>query len=229
MVDATNNDVCETLDCELIVLNRAGLSRTVADEKAEKLTDKTPVDGNKKVDWEERLLNSSKLCDMVDGEDADILGDTGIVDGNAGCNGSVGEALADNKLDDVAIVKTADSVKEVANVFTVEEETEYNVEIAEKSKEESGVEVASDCTVKVVEGVIGNEEAARVVESAIIDRAAIIEGDAGTTFCETAISEDEAKIVDKTVAVEDGAGTALEERLSALMMSAAFERVSGLY
>ncbi len=44
----------------------------------------------------------------------------------------------------------------------------------------------------------------------------------------TAGPRDEARIVDKTVAIEDGIGTALEERLSALMISAAFARTFSL-
>lgn len=68
----------------------------------------------------------------------------------------------------------------------------------------------------------GTEEVARIVESAIVDKVAIVGDDVGTALVGTATSEDVARAVDKAVAIEDGAGTALEERLSALMMSAAF-------
>lgn len=50
VVNATTDSVCEELDCELKLLNSAGLCKTVADEKAEKLADTMLVEGNNKID-----------------------------------------------------------------------------------------------------------------------------------------------------------------------------------
>ena len=66
------------------------------------------------------------------------------------------------------------------------------------------------------------EEEARIVKSAIVDEAVIVEDDVELALVETATPKEVARTVDRTAATEDGVGTALEERLSALMMSAAF-------
>ena len=124
--------------------------------------------------------------------------------------------LADNRVVDVLIEKTAELVKEVANVSVVEEA---------KAIEMSGAEVATDCCVEVVDSVTATDEGASIDESAIVDEIAIVEEDVGTALVETATPKDEAKTDDKAVAIENVVATALEERSSALMMSAAFARM----
>lgn len=124
----------------------------------------------------------------------------------------------------MAVEKTAELAEEVADVLIIEEAREGIIDVDEKVIEESGIEVATDCTVGVVDDVTGTEKVTRIVESAMDDRVTIVEDDVGTALVETATPEEVARTVGETVAVEDGAGTALEERLSALMMSAAFAR-----
>ncbi len=226
VVNATTDDVCDELGCELRLLDSAGLAGKVADENAEKLANKVLVEGNKKADWERGLLNSAEVCEMVAGEDADELGDKMVVDGNIACNVEVGEALA---VVDMAIEKTAVLAKDVADVSIVEEAIEFIVEVAEKITEESGAEVAADCTGEIVDGVTGTEEVPMVVESATIDKGTVVEDDVGTALVEAAAPKDIARIVETAVIVEDGVGTALEERLSALIMSAACARGLGRY
>ncbi|KAL9137398.1 MAG: hypothetical protein Q9175_001383 [Cornicularia normoerica] len=166
---------------------------------------------------------------MVAGEDAENMGDATVVDDNTDCNIEVGEPLAGIGVVDVAIEKIAGFIEEVADVSIFEEAIECIVEIAEKVMEISADEVATDCIVEVVDGGTGIEKVASTVESALVDKIAFIEDDAGTALVETAAPKDVARTVDKSVAVEDGAGTALEERLSALMMSAAFVRALDSY
>lgn len=200
-----------------------------------------------------KLLNSAELCGMLAGEDAEELGDKMVIDDNTGCDAEVGEVLVDNGVVDVATEKTAEVAKEVADVFIVDE---VIVEIAELVVDEFGVEVATDRTVEVVDGVTGTKEGARTVESAIVDKGTIVEGnvgsalneaatpedvisavdeiavaedDVGTALVETTTAKDVARTVDKAVAAEDSVGTVLEERLSALIMSAAFARALDSY
>lgn len=52
-VNATTEEVCEELGCELRLLDSAGLCCTVDDENAEKLADKMLVEENEKIDWDE--------------------------------------------------------------------------------------------------------------------------------------------------------------------------------
>ena len=161
---------------------------------------------------------------MVAGEDADNVGDRTIVDDKTDCNIEIGEALADIEIVDAAITKTADLAKYVADVFIVGEAMECIAEKAEMMIEESGVEVAIDCTVEGVD-VVSGTEVARIVEFTIVDKAAIVEDDVGSVLVEMETPRDMARTVGRTVGVEDGTGTALDERLSALMMSAAFARI----
>ena len=84
--------------------------------------------------------------------------------------------------------------------------------------------MASDCTREVGDDVAGTKEVARIVESSIVEKVAMIEEDVGTALVETTAPEDVIRTVEKTLAVDDGTGTALEEGLSALMMSAAFTK-----
>ena len=143
VVDATIDDVCEEVECELELLSPAGLFGIAADEKAEKLADKLLVEANKKIDWEEWPLNSDELCEMLAGEDVDNLGgDTTAIDDKTGGKVEDSEALADNTVVDVAIEETAELAEEVTDLFIVEEAIECIVETAEKVIEESGVEVA---------------------------------------------------------------------------------------
>ena len=72
--------------------------------------------------------------------------------------------------------------------------------------------------------MIMTEERAMIVKSEIIDEVVIVEDDVGMALVETATPKDVARTVDRIEATEDGMGTVLEERLSALMMSAAFTR-----
>ena len=133
---------------------------------------------------------------MLAGEDADK-------DDNIDSNVEDGEALVDNRVVEVAIVKTAGLAKE---------------EIIETD------ELAIDCTVDVMDDVIGTEELASMVDTAVVDKFEIVEGDVGTVLIETVTAKDEARTVDMAVACEDGPETALEERSSALIISAAFAR-----
>ena len=148
-----------------------------------------------------------------------------VVDSNIGCNVEVGAALADNRVVEVAIEKTADLTEEVADVSIFEEAMEGIDEISEEFIEIPGVEVGTDCIVKVVDDVTSAEEVVKLVGSAIVDRVVITENDAVTVLVETATPIDAATSVDKTVATEDVEGRALEEGSSALMMSAAFAQV----
>ena len=226
MVNATTDDVCDELGCELRLIDSAGLAENVADENTEKLANKVLVEGNKKADWESGPLNSAEVCEMVGGEYADELGDKTVVDNNIACNVEVGEALA---VVDMAIEKTAVLAKDVADVSIVEEAIEFIVEVAENTTEESEAEVAADCMGEIVNGVTGTEEVPMVVESATIDKGTVVEDDVGTALVEAVALEDMARIVETAVNVEDGVGTALEERLSALIMSAACVRRLGSY
>lgn len=202
---------------------------------------------------ESKLLNSVELCGMLAGEGTAELEDKMAVDDNTGCNVKVAEALADNRVVDVATEMTAEVAKEFADVIIVEEAI---VEIVAEFVEESGIEVATDSTVEVVDGVTGVEEVVGTVESAAVDKSTVVEVEVGTALDEgtapeevtrtvdeaefakddvgTALvgkttPEDVARTVDKTEVAEDVVGTALEERLSALMMSAAFARALGSY
>ena len=228
VVDVTNDNICEDVGCETILLNSAGLCRTIADEKAEELVN-TMLDGEiNKIDSEEGLLNSTELCGTIADEVADNPRDKIVVDGNTGSNVRVGVVPIDNRVVDVAIEKIAELAKDVAVASIVEEAMESTVEIVEKLIEESGVEAAIDCRVELGDGVTEIEEVASIVGPAIVEMVAIIEDDVGAALVElveTVTSNDVARIVDRTVSAEDGEGTALEGRLSVLMMSAAFTRV----
>lgn len=224
VVNATTDIVCEEVDCDSELPDSAGLCRTVAEEKAEKGDDKMLVEENKNIDSEEGLLNSAELCWTVVDEDADNPRDKIVVDGNIGSNITVGVVLIDNGVVDVAIDKIAKLDEEIADVSIVEETTEGPVDIAERLVEESRVEVAMS-SIEVGDGVCVTEEMASIVESATVEMVSMIEDDVGTALVETATPEDVARIVDRTVSIKDGEGTALEERLSALMISAAFARV----
>ncbi len=225
VVNATTDDVCDELGCELRLLDSAGLAENLADENTEELANKVLVGGNKKADWEKGLLNLAEVCEMVAGEVADELGDKTAVDDNIVCNVEVGEALA---VVDMVIEKTAVLVKDVVDVL-VEEAIEFIVEVAEKIIVKSGAEVAADCTGEIVDGVAGTEEVPIAVESATIDKGTVVEVDVGTALVEAAAPNDMARIVETAVNVEDGVGTALEERLLALIMSAACARRLGRY
>ena len=113
--------------------------------------------------------------------------------------------------------KTAELGDEVANESIVEVAIERTIEIVEELVEISWVEIAIDCSVVVVDG-------ARIAKSEIVDEVVIVEDDVGMALVETATPKEVARTVDRIEATEDGVGTALEERLSALMMSAAFAR-----
>lgn len=166
------------------------------------------------VGCELKLLSSVDLCGMLADEGAAKFEDKMVVDDSTGCNVEVAEALADNRVVDVITEKTAEVAKEVADVIIFEEAI---VEIAAEVMEESGVEVATDGTVEVVDGMTGGEETTRTV-----DEVKFAKDDVGTALVEKATPEDVDRTVDKIAVVEDVVGTALEERLWALMMSAAF-------
>lgn len=114
--------------------------------------------------------------------------------------------------------------------------------------------MSTEGTVEVVGGTTDTEELPRTVDSAIVDKGTVAEGDVGTVLndadtpeevtravdtvsvdddddvisalLDVAAPKDVARTVDKAVDVEDCAGTALEERLSAFIMSAAFASAS---
>lgn len=225
VVNAATDIVCDEVDCDSELPDSAGLCRTVAGEKAEKGDDETLIEEIKDTDPEEGLLSSAELCWTVVDEDADNPRDKIVVDGNIGSNITVGVVLVDNRAVDVAVEKRAELDEEIADVSIIEEATEGPVDIAERLVEESGVEVAIDSSIEVEDGVTVTEEMASIVESAIVEMVAMIEDDVGTALVETATSEDVARIVDRTVSIEGGEGTALEEKLSALIISAACARV----
>ena len=189
----------------------------VTEEKAE-FVDRTLVGENKNIDCEELLLNWAGFGGVVADEDADNIEDITVKDDDTVCDVEINVALAGNRVVDVLVVKTAELVKEIAEVSVVEEEEAKAIEL-------SGAEVATDCCVEVVDGVTGTDKVASIDESAIVDKIAIVEEDVGTALVEIATPKDEARSVDKAVAIEVVVGTALEERSSALMMSAAFARV----
>ena len=187
----------------------------VTDEKAE-FVDRMLVGGNKKIDCEELLLNWAGFGGVVADEDADNIEDITVKDDDTACDIEINVALAGNRVVDVLVVKTAELVKEIAELSAGEES---------KAVELSGAEVATDCCVEVVDGMTGTDKVASIDESAIVDNVAIVEEDVGTALVEIATPKDEARSVDKAVGIEVVVGTALEERSSALMMSAAFARL----
>ncbi|CAD6591931.1 MAG: hypothetical protein ASARMPRED_005871 [Alectoria sarmentosa] len=159
-----------------------------------------------------KLLNSAELCGMLASEDAEELGDKMVIDDNTGCDAEVGEVLLDNRVVDVSTEKTAEVAREVADVVIVDE---VIVEIAELVIEEFGVEVATDRTVEVVGGVTGTKEGARTVESAIVDRGTVVEGNVVSALNEAATPEDVISAVDEIAVAEDDVGRALVETTTA--------------
>ena len=146
---------------------------------------------------------------------------------------------------------TAEVSREVADVSIIEESVERVVDVAREVIEDSASELIADCTGEVENGVTGTE-VAKTVEPAIVNEGSVDEGDVGPGLDEaatpkevtraveeitviddefgaalvaTATPNDVAWTVDKAVDGEDGDGTALEDRLSALMMSAAYARI----
>ena len=69
-VNTTTDNVCDEVGCELKLFDSAGLCRTVADEKAEKLLDEMLVEGNERIDCVECMLKSAETCGL---DDADNL------------------------------------------------------------------------------------------------------------------------------------------------------------
>ena len=224
MVNATTDNVCDKVGSELTVLDSTGFCRTVVGKKDEKLVNTIFVEVIETIE-EARLLDSTELCRVVAGDDA---GDDSIVDCNTGSDIAVGVVLIDSILLDVATGRTAELDKEDADGSMVEDAIDWTVEFSEKVMGISWVEVAIDCSVEVVDGITESGEVVRVVRSAIVDEVEIIEDDVGIALVGIVTLRDVAKTLDKTVATGDGVGTALEERLSALMMSAAFARVLAL-
>lgn len=208
-----------------VVISSAGPCWTDADEKAEKLVDEILIEEDKTVDCEERLLKPAEVCGIGPSDDTDSIEEETVVECNTICIVEVGEALAANRVIDVAIEKGAELTKEVVDISIVEEAMDCIVRSADEVIEVFGVVVAKDWRGELVDGETGNEEVACIVEPAIVDEATIIEDGVGTALAETADLKDMARTADKTVLVEDGDVKELEETLSALMMSAAFARV----
>ena len=215
LVDVNADKVCENAGGKLRLFDSAGLWAMVTNEKAE-CVDRMLVGENKNIDCEGWLLNWAEIGGLVADEDADNIEGITVKDEDTDCDVEINVALAGNRVVDVLVVKTAELVKELAEVSVVEEA---------KPVELSGAEVATDCCVEVVDGATGSDEVASIDESAIVDKIAIVEEDVGTALVEIATPKDEPRSVDKAVAIEVVVGTVLEERSSALMMSAAFARV----
>ena len=155
------------------------------------------------------MLNSAGLGGIVAGKDADRLGDKILVDGNTFCIVDSGRALAEDRVVDGVMVKTGVLTEE--SVSVVEEARESIAKLGE-TVERYVVEVARDCNVEVVEGVIITEDEAMTVKSTVVAMVAVTEDDVATVLVET-------------VAIEDCTIIVLAGRLSALMMSAAFAGV----
>ena len=216
VVDATADDICEKLGCELT------------------------------------MLTSTELCRIVAGEEVDRSEGRTIADDSTDCNVEDAEALAESKVVDVTTEKTAEVSREVTDVSMIEVSIERIVDVAGEVIRESGVEVVTGCSCEVMDVVTGTEEVAKTVGPAIFDEVIVFEGDVGPALDEATTPEEDTRTVgrvtlveddveaalvatttpkdvawtvDKAVDGEDGVGTALEERLSALIMSAAFARV----
>lgn len=217
MVDASADDVCERLGCGMTV------------------------------------LTSTELCGMITGKEVDRLEGGMAVDDSTGSSIEDGEAIAELSIADETTEKTAEVSREVADVSMLEDSIERIVDVAGVVVEESVVEVIIDCTWGAMDVVTGTEEVAEIVGATIVDEGTVVEGDVGLALDEAAASEEASRAVEKVTVVdddvgaaldatatpgdvawtvdkavdgEDGVGTALEERSSALIMSAAFARMS---
>ena len=109
------------------------------------------------------------------------------------------------------MVNAAELTEEIVDVSIVEEARESIVKLADIF-ERCGAEVARDCKIEVVDCVNITEEAAMIVKFTVVAILAFTEDDVTTALVET-------------VAIEGGTTVVLAERLSALIMSAAFAGV----
>ena len=235
VVNATTEIVCKKIVCESKLLDSAGLCRTVADERDEKPVDTMFVEEEEKMEEVEEevvvegegVLNPAELRRIGASKDADKSEVSTVVGGNTCSDVALDIVLIDVVVIEIVPKKTAELADEVvdeANESIVGEAVECTTEIVEELVEISWIEIAIDCSVEVVDGMIMTEERAMIVKSEIIDEVVIVEDDVGMALVETATPKGVARTVDRIEATEDGVGTALEERLSALMMSAAFAR-----
>lgn len=114
-----------------------------------------------------------------------------------------------------------EKVEKLEDKMLVEEVIESVVEGVRNVKAGSMVDGATDTLVEAMDRGIGTKEVATIVALALAGNPTFIEDDMVT---DTASPKDVARVADKCVAVEGAVGTGLEEKLSALMMSAAFAR-----
>lgn len=215
VVNATADDVCEELGCELIRLNSVELCEMLAGEDAEKVgynvDDKTGCN----VGFGE-VLAGNRVVDVATEKTAEVANE--VADGTV-----VEEAIveiAEEVIEESGAELTAECTVEVVGGVTGTEEVAKTVESAIVDKNTA---VEGDVVIAL------NEVATPEEVSSSIDGVVVAEEDVGTALVETATSKDVARTVGETVAVEDSVGTALEERLSALMMSAAFTKALGTY
>ena len=235
VVNATTETVCRKVVCESELLDSAELRRTVADERDERTVDAMFVEEEEKTEEEEEedvgvvegevegLFNPAELCTIGAIRDAEKSEDKTVVDGNTSRDVALNVALIDSINVEVVREKIAEFGDELATE-SLEEAIEPITEIVEEPVEMSWFEIAIDCSVEVVEDIIVIEEGVRIVKSKVVDETVIVEDDVGMALVETATPKEVARTVDKVEATEDSVGTALEERLSALMTSAAFAR-----
>ena len=114
-----------------------------------------------------------------------------------------------------------EKAEKLEDKMLVVEVMESIVEDVRNVKAGSMFDGVTDTVVEAMDRGIGTKEVATIVALALASNPTFIEDEMVT---DTASPKDVANVADKCVAVEGAVGTGLEEKLSALMMSAAFAK-----
>ena len=211
-VDASTDDVCEKLGCELAMLTSTELCGMVAGKEGDRLEGETAVDDR-------------TSCNVEDGE---AIAESEVVDVTMEKTAEVSREVADVSMIEELIERIVDVAEEVMEESGIEEVTDCTCEVMDVvTGTEEVARIVGPAEEIVVEGDVGPvlDEAATPEEATrAVEEVTVIEDDIGAELVVTATPNDVAWTVDKAVDGEDGVGTALEGRSSALIMSAAYAK-----